>query len=88
MGSGRSIKIEIQYFGAFKNRFGTKNEMIGVPDDFNLALYKVKQRVDHHLKGVLYSILLNGTHINQLDINSTRIKDGDTVTVIPVVLGG
>ena len=90
------ITVEVMYFGKLRHlASGTTKEMINVDDGIKLddLLTQLGKRFSEEFTKNLREIqdlriLVNGREYQLLEGMATRLKDGDTVVLLPPVFGG
>ena len=91
------MKIKIRAFGELAEVLA-KHSMLELDDGENLdGLIDKLERIGtktgkplaaHRLRDSTLTILINGNNVRALEGSKTILKDGDTVTFIPLVEGG
>jgi molybdopterin synthase sulfur carrier subunit len=95
------ISVRVLLFGTFRQASGIGELELELPKESNIGgvveglLSRVGERLRRELIDPLSGtplpnalILLNGVEINNLDGLETEVRDGDTITLLPVVHGG
>jgi MoaD family protein len=96
------LKVKVEYLGHIKNIIGSKSqEEIEIEDNSSIAdlLMLLSKRYGDPFKKAVYEsgasdvkanfmATVNGYLLNQLKGIETRLKNGDRVTLMPVVSGG
>jgi molybdopterin synthase sulfur carrier subunit len=95
------ICVRVLFFGTFRQASGIGELELELPKESNIGgvveglLSRVGERLRRELIDPLSGtplpnalILLNGVEINNLDGLETEVRDGDTITLLPVVHGG
>jgi len=96
------LKITIDYLGHIKKLLETKSpEQIDLPRGASLKdlLLKLAEKYGQNFKNAIYEpgesdlkpniiLTVNGLLLNQLNGINTQLKNGDTVTLMPIVSGG
>jgi len=96
------LRIKVEYLGHIKNMTSNKREEeLNVEEDFTIAdllNLLAKQYGESFRKAVYepksmevkanYIITVNGYLLNQLNEIETKLKNGDHVTLLPIVSGG
>ncbi len=95
------MKVKIQYLGLVKTYTNRQQDELHLPE--SIKLYELLDRLAAELgkpfnpevydptkKEVkpTFMVLINGIVIGQLDGVNTRLKDSDTVVLMPLVTGG
>ena len=96
------MKVTVEYLGHIKNIIGSgQEEEVEMEDDASIAdLLRMlsgkygepfrKAVYEPHGKDVKsnYIITVNGYLLNQLNGVQTKLKNGDHITILPIVSGG
>lgn len=91
------IHVRVRLLGTLKEASGTGEDLLAFPGEVDVALI-IRSLIEEHgggledtlLDPVLRNplpnalILLNGVEINNLDGLKTTVRDGDTLTLLPV----
>ncbi len=99
---GANLKVEVEYLGHIKNITGNKREeSIGIKDSARIAdlLVLLSDEYGESFKKAIYEpkasdvkpnyiITVNGYLLNQLKGLETKLKNGDRITILPIVSGG
>jgi MoaD family protein len=97
-----TLKVKVEYLGHIKNIIGSKRqEEIEIEDDSSIAdlLMLLSKKYGEPFKKAVYEsggldvksnfmATVNGYLLNQLKGVKTKLKNGDHVTLMPVVSGG
>jgi MoaD family protein len=97
-----TLKVKVEYLGHIKNIIGSKRqEEIEIEDHASIAdlLMLLSKKYGEPFKKAVYEsgdldvksnfmATVNGYLLNQLKGIETRLKNGDRVTLMPVVSGG
>lgn len=96
------MKVSVEYLGHVRDVMkGTRREDIEIPDKSTVVvlLSMLAQKHGEQFKKAIYEskeldiksnyvMTVNGYLLNQLDGLKTKLKDGDRVTILPIVSGG
>ncbi len=96
------LKIKVEYLGHIKNILGSgREEEIEVDDDSSIRdlLTALSEKHGDSFKNAVYEAggkdiksnfmaTVNGYLLNQLNGLETKLKNGDHVTLMPIVSGG
>lgn len=97
-----SLKIKLEYLGHIKNITSNKREEeIEIKEDATVTdlLLRLSEKYGEPFKKAIYEpkgtdvksnyiVTVNGYLLNQLKGLETKLKDGDHVTLLPIVSGG
>lgn len=96
------MKVKVEYLGHIKNILGSKREeeveieesssvtdlLLILSEKYGLPFKKtIYERSSTDVKPN-YIITVNGYLLNQLDGVKTKLKNGDHITLLPIVSGG
>ena len=94
------MKVEVKFFTSLREITGKKTEEIMLTDITTVEelLTKLSEKYGKNFRAYLYSkngkvqgflsVLVNGKNINALEGFDTKLKQGDTVAILPPVGGG
>lgn len=92
------ISFKVRVFGYIRDIIGSKEIILNAESQIKLSdALKILARKFSRLEKLLYSngklnqsiiILVNGISISGLHGLNTTIKDGDTISILPMVSGG
>jgi MoaD family protein len=96
------LKVKVEYVGHVKNIIGSKREEeVEVKEKASIAdlLMALSEKYGDPFKKTVYEksgtdvksnyiITVNGYLLNQLNGVQTKLKNGDHVTILPIVSGG
>jgi MoaD family protein len=96
------LKVEVEYMGHIRNIIGSvREEEIEIHDKASVAdlLTALSEKYGDSFKKAIYEskstdvksnyiITVNGYLLNQLKGVETKLKNGDHVTLLPIVSGG
>lgn len=97
-----SLKIKLEYLGHIKNITSNKREEeIEIKEDVTVTdlLMRLSEKYGEPFKKAIYEpkgtdvksnyiVTVNGYLLNQLKGLETKLKDGDHMTLLPIVSGG
>ena len=97
-----TLKVKVEYVGHIRSLIGDKNgEEIEIEDNSSIAnlFLLLSQKYGEPFKKAVYEpggldvksnfmVTVNGYLLNQLKGVDTKLKNGDRVTLMPVVSGG
>ncbi len=96
------MKVKVEYLGHVKNVIGSeRQEEVEIGDELSIAdlLTVLSEKYGEPFKKAVYEksgtdiksnyiITINGYLLNQLNGLETKLKDGDHITLLPIVSGG
>lgn len=94
------MRVKVVYLGSIRQKVGIKKEDLSLADGSSLIDLLNKIVIAHNmLKDIIriedenlvdpnFVVLLNGLSINLEKMKETRLKDGDTVTLMTPISGG
>jgi len=96
------LKVKVEYLGHVKNVIGSeRQEEVEIGDELSIAdlLTVLSEKYGEPFKKAVYEksgtdvksnyiITINGYLLNQLNGLETKLKDGDHITLLPIVSGG
>ena len=96
------LKVKVEYLGHVKNIIGSwREEEVEIRDEASIAdlLIVLSEKYGEPFKKAVYEksgsdvkpnyiITVNGYLLNQLSGIKTKLKQGDHVTLLPIVSGG
>jgi len=96
------LKIKVRYFTTLRELTGCVEETLELENDASLEdlIEKIASKYGEKARQYLYTdekqkninptllILVNGRRINLLQGLKTKLKDGDTIAILPPVGGG
>jgi len=94
------LRLKVRYFTTLRELAGTAEDQIDIEDDASLAelIEKVASEYGKAARDYLYPdsvqidpsiyFLVNGRDAKTLSGTETKLKDGDTVAIIPPIGGG
>ncbi len=94
------MKVEVKFFTSLREITGKKVEQVQSPNAITVGelLFGLSEKYGKEFKEYLYNkkgkvhpylmILVNGKGINVLQGSETKLKEGDTVAILPPVGGG
>ncbi|HVP27145.1 MAG TPA: MoaD/ThiS family protein [Candidatus Bathyarchaeia archaeon] len=95
------MKVKVEYLGHIKNITSNKREEVETKEDAtitDLLMHLAKEYGEPFKKAIYepkspdvkpnYIITVNGYLLNQLKGLETKLKNGDHVTLLPIVSGG
>ena len=97
----KKVDVKVQYFGHVKSLVNRKEESYKLKDDASLSdllnklagIHGPDFRKDVYEPGhsnvkTGFSVTVNGVFIGQLDELNTKLADGDTIILMPLISGG
>ncbi|MDH5482435.1 MAG: MoaD/ThiS family protein [Candidatus Bathyarchaeota archaeon] len=99
---GSKLKVTIEYIGHVKNIIGSmREEEVDIGENSSIAnlLMTLSEKYGDPFRKAIYEksgadvksnyiITVNGFLLNQLDGVQTKLRNGDHVTILPIVSGG
>jgi len=96
------LKVKVEFLGHVRNVIGSnREENVEINESASIAdlLTALSEKYGASFKRAIYEksgediksnyiITVNGYLLNQLDGVKTRLKNGDSVTILPIVSGG
>jgi MoaD family protein len=96
------LKVKVEFLGHVRNVIGSnREEKVEINDSASIAdlLTVLSEKYGASFKKAVYEksggdvksnyiITVNGYLLNQLDGVKTKLKDGDSVVILPIVSGG
>ena len=88
-------KIKLKVYGLFREKSGIEEVELAGANFLEILENLIKKApmlksdiFDENMKLKENVYLLNGRNINLLEGIETQVKDGDTITVFPIITGG
>lgn len=94
------MRVKVKYFALLRELAGKREEDVEVDEETRVEelLEKLSERYGERFRDYVYGVgefngltltfLLNGRNIELMDGFKTKLRDGDTLSILPPVVGG
>lgn len=92
------MKVFTKYYAFIRERLGRSDEEFELEEDSTVAdfLKLLSEKYAGKLVGLFegpvlrkgFAVAVNGENVDMSDWNTTRLKDGDVVVILPPIAGG
>lgn len=83
------VHVIVRYTGNIKEVMGREQQELLVSSDIQAAAGDLrKEIIKAAAPDLLYTLLINGSHYSYALEKGVKLKDGDELNIIPVMLGG
>lgn len=82
------VRVVVKFVGNIRDAMGQEQQEMLVAPDIAAAAGDLRKAIVKAAPDLLYTMLINGTHYTYAMKKGITLKDGDELSIIPVMLGG
>lgn len=83
-----SVRVTVRFIGNIREAMGKEQQEMQVSPAIEAAAGELRKEMIKAAPDLLYTMLINGSHYTYAMNQGVLLKDGDELSIIPVMLGG